>query len=72
MSTNNMKCKGQRENFALGTQCNLYSIGLHWAFALGVMQILCLSLGVTINLAFLDTNMLVSPTPILALGADPT
>ena len=40
MSTNNMKCTCQRENFALGTQRNLYSIGLHWDLGLGVAQTL--------------------------------
>ena len=59
---------GQRENVALGTQRNLYSIGLLWGFALGVRQILCFASGVRQNLAFLDTNMLVYPTQNFALG----
>ena len=42
---------GQRENFALGTQHDLYYIGSRWGFALPVTQIL----------VFLDTNMLIYP-----------
>ena len=45
------KCTCQRENFAFGTQRNLYSTDSCWGFALGVTQIS----------AFLDTNMLVYP-----------
>ena len=41
----------------LGTQCNLYSIGSHWGFALGVTCILCFALGVTQILAY--ANMLI-------------
>ena len=44
------------------TQRNLYSAGLRWGFALEVTQILGLTFGVMQILAFLDTNMLVSPT----------
>ena len=51
-----------------GTQRNLYSTDLRWNFALGVMQILTFTLGITQILAFLDTNMLVFPTLILAFG----
>ena len=46
------------ESFALGTQRNLYSIGSHWGFPLGVTQIL----------VFLDTNMLVSPKRNCGVG----
>ena len=61
MSTNNMRyAHGQCENFELGTQRNLYSIGSLWGFALGVTQILCFALGVTQILAFLDTNKIVA------------
>ena len=52
----------------LGTQHNLYFIGLCWGFALGVKQILCFALGVTQILAFLDTNLLVYPTQSFVLG----
>ena len=40
-----------------GTQCELYSTGLHWGFALGVMQILAFTFAVRQILAVLDTNM---------------
>ena len=68
---------GQRENFVLGTQHNLYSTDSCWGFALGITQILRLALGVTHILAFLDTNMLVSPTRNCGVGGliqfkDPT
>ena len=49
---------GQNENFAFGTQRNLYSTDLHWGFALGVTHIL----------AFLDINMMVFPARNFALG----
>ena len=57
---------GQRKDFALGAQCNLYSTDLRWGFALGV--ILGFALGVTQILTFLDTNMLVSPMRISGVG----
>ena len=41
----NVHC--QRDNFALGTQCNLYSTDSPWGFLLGVTQILGLALGET-------------------------
>ena len=63
-----MKCTWPSEKFALGTQCNLYSIGLCWDFALGVTQILCFGFGVTQILAFLDTNMLVYPKENCGVG----
>ena len=47
---------------------NIYSSCLHWGFALRVAQILAYALAVTLILAFLDTNMLVTPTQNLALG----
>ena len=47
------------ENFAFGAQHNLYFTDSRWGFALGVMQILKFTLGVTQILTFLDTNMLV-------------
>ena len=67
-------CKlcGQRENFVLGIQRNLYSIGSRWGFALGVTQILYFALGVTQILAFLDTNMLVSNGKLWRWGCKPT
>ena len=46
-------------------QRDLYSTCSRWGLALGVTQILVFALGVTQILAFLDTNMLVSPTRIL-------
>ena len=58
----------QCENFALVTQRNLYSTDSRWGFALGVTQILGLALGVMQILAFLDTNMFVSPTENCGLG----
>ena len=61
MDTNNMKSTLQRENFALGTQRHLYTTCWHWGLALGVKQMLVFTLGVTQFLAFLDTNMLLSP-----------
>ena len=51
-----------------GTQRNLYSTDLHWGFALGVTQILGLTSGVRHIFAFLDTNMLVSPTQNSGVG----
>ena len=45
-----------------GTQRHLYSTCSRWGLALRVTQILAFALGVTRVLAFLDTNMLVSPT----------
>ena len=51
---------GQLEKFAFGTQHNLYSTDLHLVSAWGVMQIL--------GLAFLDTNMLVSPARHSGIG----
>ena len=42
----------------------------HWlasGFCIGVIQILCFTLGVRQMLAFLDTNMLVSPMQIFQL-----
>ena len=56
----------QRENFTLGTQRNLYSIGSRWGFVLGVTQILYFALGVRQILAFLD--LLVSPTRNCGVG----
>ena len=53
----NVHC--QRENFALGTQRNLYFTDLRWGLALGVTHILSLAFGEMQILAFLDTNMLV-------------
>ena len=59
---------GQRVKLAFGTQRNLYSTDLRWGFALGVTQILGLASGVTQIFAFLDTNMLVSPTRNSGVG----
>ena len=59
---------GQRQNFALGTQRNLYSTVLHLGFASGETQILGLALGVTQILWLQDTNMLVSPTQNSGVG----
>ena len=68
-STQNlMKCTlPTPKKFALGTQRNPYCTDWHWGFALGVTQIF----------AFLDTNMLVSPTQNSGVGGlsqrqDPT
>ena len=66
-----MKCTCQCENFALGTQCNLYSTDSRWGFALGETQILCFALGTSKILGFLDTNMLVLARQIFALGEPP-
>ena len=59
MDTKNMKSTWQCQPLALGTQCHLYSTCLRWGLALEVTQIL----------AFLNTNMFVSPT---RLGSKPT
>ena len=59
---------GQREDFALGTQGNLYSTDLPRGFTLRVTQILSLALGVTQILAFLNTNMFVSTTRNCGVG----
>ena len=56
---------GQCKKFAFGTQRNLYSTDLRLGFASGVTQILGLASGV---FAFLDTNMLVSPTQNSGIG----
>ena len=61
MSTNNVKCTWPMRDFALGTRCDLYSTCSHWGFALGETQISSFMLGVMQMLAYLDTNMLVSP-----------
>ena len=63
-----MKCTWPTRKFWFGTQRNLYSIGSRWGFALGVTQILYFALGVPQILAFLDTNMLVSPTRYCGVG----
>ena len=60
---------GQRQNFVLGTQRNLYSTDLHLGFASGETQILGFALGVTQMLWLQDTNMLVSPTQISGVGS---
>ena len=52
----------------LGTQRDLYSTCLLWGLALGVTQIFVFALGVTHIFAFLDTNMLVSPTRNSSIG----
>ena len=49
---------------------NLYSIGLRWGFALGVMQILYFALRVSQIFEFLDTNMLVYPTRNCGVGVE--
>ena len=60
---------GQRKIFVLGTQRNLYSIGVGWGFALGLTQILSFASGVMQGLRWLqDTNMLVSPTQNSGVG----
>ena len=51
-----------------GTQRNLYSTDLRLGFTLGVTQILGLASGVKLIFAFLDTNMLVSPTQNSGFG----
>ena len=43
---------------------------MHWGFVLG--QTLCFASGVRQTLAFLDTNMLVSPTQVFTLGEPPS
>ena len=58
-------------NFFWETQRNLYSTDLRWGFAFVETQTLCFASGVRQILAFLDTNMLVSPTQIFTLG-EPT
>ena len=68
---------GQRENFAFGTQRNLYSTDSRLGLASGETQILGFALGVKQILAFLNTNMLVSPTQSCGVGGlsqrqDPT
>ena len=68
LSPKKLNVCGKRENFALGTQRNLYSIGSLWGFALGVTQLLCFALGVTQILAFLDINMFVYQTQNCGVG----
>ena len=58
----------QRDNFALGTQHNLYSTCSRWGFVFGVTQILAFALGVMQILEVLDTIMLVSPRKISCWG----
>ena len=77
MSTKNMKCAWPTRKFCIGDPLNLYSTDSRWGFALGVTQILGLALGETQILAFLDTNMLVSPMRNCDIGGlsqsqDPT
>ena len=63
-----MKCTWPTQNFAFDTQHNLYFTDLRLGFASGVTQILGLVSGVKQIFAFLDTNMLVSPTQNSGVG----
>ena len=56
-----MKSTWPMRKFSVGDQTPTLFHLLHWGFVLGVTQILVYALGVTQILAFLDTNMLISP-----------
>ena len=57
-----------RELSTFGTKRNLYFTDLRLDLALGVTQILGLASGVAHIFAYLDTNMLVSPTRNCSVG----